>query len=570
MKFLIWFLCIVVYSLLNTYIQSFITAPADATLNESLSNGAAAGLVSLFIFLITVVWPARGLCKRWDARKKAKQEADIPSVVPTETAEENIPPANIPEDTCPPKPKPKTIYTSLPRWRRPVAWLATFVVWMLMEYLIRLLITLCGSAIVYLESLSTVAVVVIVLIFGSLAVGILLMPLMYGPLLIAQLSESIYPSRSGSRFLVIAGLSLLGSLIGFILGFSSYMVFGSGVAKVTWFVSYGYCFICAVILFIFGARHEEAEIIKPISEDFSVTSEPLDPEYGTIAKKPIHVRGVDGEKQYLDALQTVSGQKLRYDRWGSLLVEGIDRPVDIYHLFLPSGEQYKTLYLYMYADKNDETVPDGFISTNQKKRTSKQEKPKTKIPEILAVVFGILLIGSVGVNAWQYIYYQVDTGNQAKKYNELVDRYNAMVTNHEAQIEDKSKAFDELQSKYNRLSVAYDQQSDACIELSGILENTPYNFIPLYNYSVLVFSGEKIYHKIDCTYVSYGFGSTVVFPNGEIKSGKPKSFYIYNTEAALSKGYKACSECADHKAAKQYVSLPGVGTVGYIGVIKVK
>lgn len=294
-----------------------------------------------------------------------------------------------------------------------------------MEYLIRLLITLCGSAIVYLESLSTVAVVVIVLIFGSLAVGILLMPLMYGPLLVAHLSESIYPSRSGSRFLVIAGLSLLGSLIGFILGFSSYMVFGSGIAKATWIVSYGYCFICAVILFIFGAKHEEAE---------------------------------------------------------------------------------------------------AFIQESPKP-SEESEHVRNKVPHIMAVVFGILLIGSVGVNSWQYIVYSAEKEQLVTGYNELFSNYETTVADYDAQIADFEK-------KVKQLNRTIDSRDDEIRELNGkILRlNLDVNHMePILDFyqknAVFVVSGNKKYHTYGCLDIA------------------GKTYWIYNVENAEYKGYRPCPKC---------------------------
>ncbi len=85
-----------------------------------------------------------------------------------------------------------------------------------------------------------------------------------------------------------------------------------------------------------------------------------DPEYGFVPEKPIYTNGVDGEKQYLRSLRTSTGSVISWNRRGSIGVDGINGMIDIYDIFLPSGELYRTLYLNMYSPENSTHAPVGF------------------------------------------------------------------------------------------------------------------------------------------------------------------------------------------------------------------
>lgn len=85
-----------------------------------------------------------------------------------------------------------------------------------------------------------------------------------------------------------------------------------------------------------------------------------DPEYGLVVNKPIYTKGVNGSNNYLEELKTATGEKLTWRRLGSTSVEGINGMIDIYESTLPSGKQYKTLYVNMYGSANSKKIPIGF------------------------------------------------------------------------------------------------------------------------------------------------------------------------------------------------------------------
>lgn len=86
-----------------------------------------------------------------------------------------------------------------------------------------------------------------------------------------------------------------------------------------------------------------------------------DPEYGLICDKPIYTQGIDGSYIYLAGLKTSAGEPLTWYRLGSTMIEGINGAIDIYKALLPSGEEYKTLYINVYGNFNSTTAPQGFI-----------------------------------------------------------------------------------------------------------------------------------------------------------------------------------------------------------------
>ena len=85
-----------------------------------------------------------------------------------------------------------------------------------------------------------------------------------------------------------------------------------------------------------------------------------DPEYGLVPEKPIYTAGVRGSEEYLSELTTVLGDRLTWERRGSLEVDGVNGIVDIYDSMLQSGRSYKTLYLNMYSTSNSTKAPKGF------------------------------------------------------------------------------------------------------------------------------------------------------------------------------------------------------------------
>ena len=110
-----------------------------------------------------------------------------------------------------------------------------------------------------------------------------------------------------------------------------------------------------------------------------------DADFGLIPEKPIYTLGtklIDGETEFLSSLRTSAGEKIKWERRGSLSAEGVNGIIDIYDIYLHSGQLYKTIYINMYGAKRSSKAPAGFMlndTTSPKPtKTKKEKKIKTK------------------------------------------------------------------------------------------------------------------------------------------------------------------------------------------------
>lgn len=86
-----------------------------------------------------------------------------------------------------------------------------------------------------------------------------------------------------------------------------------------------------------------------------------DRNYGLVPDKPVFAKGFGPHREYLDKLCTPDGQKLTYERRGSMEVKGIEGPVDIYDLFYTNGNKYMTIYQCVYGTHNSNVAPRGLM-----------------------------------------------------------------------------------------------------------------------------------------------------------------------------------------------------------------
>ena len=101
-----------------------------------------------------------------------------------------------------------------------------------------------------------------------------------------------------------------------------------------------------------------------------------DADFGLVPEKPIYTLAtklVEGEQEYLDQLYNEKGEKVKWLRKGSISVNNINGMIDIYDMYLPSGEFYKTIYINMYGARLSNSVPRGF-----KTKKEIQENKKIK------------------------------------------------------------------------------------------------------------------------------------------------------------------------------------------------
>jgi hypothetical protein len=85
-------------------------------------------------------------------------------------------------------------------------------------------------------------------------------------------------------------------------------------------------------------------------------------EFGLVATNPIPTMNIFGSRTYLDRLRTSDGQKVCYERRGSIVPEGANKPVDIYDLTNLQGDYVGTVYISPYHRKNSTKIPIGFLS----------------------------------------------------------------------------------------------------------------------------------------------------------------------------------------------------------------
>lgn len=126
----------------------------------------------------------------------------------------------------------------------------------------------------------------------------------------------------------------------------------------------------------------------------------LDADFGLVPHKPVYTVGIDEQEKYLKSLRTINGEQIKWNRRGSMSVDGVNGMVDVYDTYLPSGEEYKTVYINMYGASNSTFAPKGFSYSNQTTATpispiKKQNVKKSKKLKIALLITGIIAIVAV-------------------------------------------------------------------------------------------------------------------------------------------------------------------------------
>lgn len=260
-----------------------------------------------------------------------------------------------------------------------------------------------------------------------------------------------------------------------------------------------------------------------------------DLDFGLVPEKPIFtlaLMSVDGEREYLNRLYTATGEKIQYNRRGSIYVDGINGMIDVYETFLPNGQPYKTIYINMYGAKKSTKAPVGFVLNNptvQAKPSPKKEKPvKTKYCSrcgsvvdnktktctgcgkryfrglrltkfSVTIIILALIIATVSTLC---VLLYVNTQELKNEINDL-----------ERQVSTKL-------STINRLENEVDDLEDEK------WENWDKIFFFDYHAEIVGDDGTKMYHKYGCD-----------------KLDTDDGFWIFNTEAADGRGYKECPHC---------------------------
>jgi len=125
----------------------------------------------------------------------------------------------------------------------------------------------------------------------------------------------------------------------------------------------------------------------------------LDADFGFVPHKPVYTVGIDEQEKYLKSLRTINGEPIKWNRRGSMSVDGVNGMVDVYDTYLPSGDEYKTIYINMYGASNSTVAPKGFSYSNQSTDTpiTPLKKQKIKNPKKLKIT--LLIAGIVAIVA---------------------------------------------------------------------------------------------------------------------------------------------------------------------------
>ncbi len=126
----------------------------------------------------------------------------------------------------------------------------------------------------------------------------------------------------------------------------------------------------------------------------------LDADFGLVPQKPVYTVGLDEQEKYLKSLRTINGEPIKWNRRGSMNVDGVNGMVDAYDTYLPSGEEYKTIYINMYGASNSTFTPKGFSYSNQSSTTpisstNNKKAKKTKKLKIALIIVGIVTLVAI-------------------------------------------------------------------------------------------------------------------------------------------------------------------------------
>jgi hypothetical protein len=103
-------------------------------------------------------------------------------------------------------------------------------------------------------------------------------------------------------------------------------------------------------------------------------------EFGLEKTNPIPVNGITSAQFYLNLLRTTDNKTIKFVRKGSVDVDNISQPVDIYEVFpFDDEEDNEFLYISIYHKRRSEKAPKGFyivgkeleVATKSNKDTSK-------------------------------------------------------------------------------------------------------------------------------------------------------------------------------------------------------
>ena len=258
-----------------------------------------------------------------------------------------------------------------------------------------------------------------------------------------------------------------------------------------------------------------------------------DVDFGLVPEKPIYtfaLMSVDGEREYLNRLCTENGIKVNWERQGSTSAAGVNGIIDIYNTYLPSGEFYKTIYINMYGAKKSETAPAGF--TLKSAENAKKKKPK-RVKKKYCCRCGSLINGeTMQCTGCGRKYFK---GIRFNKIFFIVLSFSLVLLMAISLIIYQYNEIKELKKEYFNIGCTISnltsQSSILETQQNNELNNLKWEYIQELKFfrnhaEIVPDDNSNKYHKYGCSQLDTSNG-----------------YWIYNSKAAESEGYKKCNSC---------------------------
>ncbi len=87
----------------------------------------------------------------------------------------------------------------------------------------------------------------------------------------------------------------------------------------------------------------------------------MDINYGLTPTKPIRTKNATEQRRVLKTLHSIKGDRITWEQRGGFYVESVNGIVEVFDGYLPSGEEYKTIYLCVDGiGTRAAAIPKGF------------------------------------------------------------------------------------------------------------------------------------------------------------------------------------------------------------------
>lgn len=141
---------------------------------------------------------------------------------------------------------------------RPVAWVCTILMVLGLQLVAELICRLGEYFVFRLSSFSTIVVVILVLLFGSVFCGLFFYSAIFLPSFLVSISDKIYPSNHSFRYYFVGLYEIAGCAF---LIFAAIMGAVKGGSMFWFYARYGWLILSSIIMMVVGhsqakARHE--------------------------------------------------------------------------------------------------------------------------------------------------------------------------------------------------------------------------------------------------------------------------------------------------------------------------